>query len=540
MHLSMFVLLLSVLLALSTCLVTRIESIKHVDLQTESNGVTSDVVVAATTPKVCVVPPFPTFTTMSPSSGSICGGYDVVLNGANFVLDWSKDIISLWVQMPDLIESEATLVLVTNSTIVYQMVPSHNGVVGNVSVRFKYSRSCVCSERGHCSGLSFYVFYQFNYTFGAPTITSVNPSGSYIEILGSYFGCTLGSVSLINNVVSPNSSSIITTWSDSRIVVQVPLLSTGFSGIWGLYVVSPSGKSSAITYYSYPIISAQDPVVNSLSTADNVTFVVAGSNFGATQGKGGLFLNPLNTRPIKFNLILLWSDTKIVFQNDHGVGSGFIVVLTNGGFQSAQNAFHSFSPIVAQLSQSYGSTAGGDLLTITGSTFTTAAKVKLIGLPQSYSLICDQTKTNYTSIICKLPAAVAGDYVVVVTLNGVSSSSVATPSNTFTYVSCSPKLASNPGCSCVITAHICRSVVILPWAQPSVGGSYSSGTLTLSYRVNQTESDYTVLGSSYLELDAASTIYKAGIANVNPPSITSFLSAAWDAELPDNLGCACF
>ena len=189
--------------------------------------------------------------------------------------------------------------------------------------------------------------------------------------------------------------------------------------------------------------------------------------------------------------IISWSINAIVFQNCMGVSliGSSLVVITSAGLQTAQYVPYEFVPFVAVLSITSGPVTRNISLTTTRSTFNPSNPiVTLNGNGISIPLSCNRNLYSCTSMVCQLPPAPAGTYVGVVKVSTsdvaptFSSSSIAIASNTFTYVSCAPKTASNPLCSFLLILTTCYSIATLPLVQTPV----TSGSLTLTYRVNQT------------------------------------------------------
>ena len=199
-------------------------------------------------------------------------------------------------------------------------------------------------------------------------------------------------------------------------------------------------------------------------------------------------------------------------------------------------------PFVAVLSITSGPVTRNISLTTTGSTFNPSNPiVTLNGNGISIPLSCNRNLYSCTSMVCQLPPAPAGTYVGVVKVSTsdvaptFSSSSIAIASNTFTYVSCAPKTASNPACSCLVVLSICYSVATLPLVQtPAI-----SGSVMLTYVVNQTAIGYAFAQDSYVKVSTTILSNTNGKVKVNPSSINSVLAAAWDGGLPVDLGCIC-
>jgi len=107
-----------------------------------------------------------------------------------------------------------------------------------------------------------------------------------------------------------------------------------------------------------------------------------------------------------------------------------ITVTNPGGTSALTNKDHfKFLPMITNLSPSTGSTAGGTIITMTGTGFglgKSATKVKF-GTPRAISVNCSSS----TSCTVVAPAHAAGTVDVKVTVNKVSSAK--TPADQFTY-----------------------------------------------------------------------------------------------------------
>ena len=481
------------------------------------------------------------FTGINPASGSALGGYKVTISWTNLLsfnglivphlqiindgCDWLFSKHEFCPLAPSLLQDNA---------LTFVMPPG--GGNGQSKIHL-YLTEDTTTLGG--------VYYTFTYTSDLLSITQVVPvtipqTGGNITISGTNFGTLQGKVAFYDNIFFASATPLtVISWNSARIVCTAPV----GSGIFGLRVFSANGSYSPALPYSYTPLKT-DPFIKNLTT-DGVSFTITGSNFGNIQGdNGGVFANSIASGFVGNFPTISWSPIKIVFQNIMGAsGSGSsLVVITSAGLQSAQYVPYEFVPFVAGLSPSSASVIGGGSLTITGSTFDPDYSiVTLIGNGSSIQLSCNPGLDTYTSMVCQLPPAPAGTYVVVVKTPAVSSaalvssSSVATASNTFTYVSCVSKNTTNPSCSCLLTLPICYSVATLPLVQtPAI-----SGSLTLTYSVSQTASGYVFAQNSYVKVNTTILVNTNVNVKVNPSSVALISASSWDGGLPADLGCIC-
>ncbi|HEY4677484.1 MAG TPA: IPT/TIG domain-containing protein, partial [Candidatus Angelobacter sp.] len=168
----------------------------------------------------------------------------------------------------------------------------------------------------------------------APSIASLAPNtgavGSVVTISGSNFGQTQGNGGVKFGTVA----ATITSWSPTGIVATVP---TG--AVTGSVVVTAAGgvasNGSTFTVTSAPVITSVAPAAGG---GFGSSFTITGTNFGATQGNGGVTLNSVPAT------VSSWSATSIVAQVPSGVTTGNVVVAAAGGVSSAGVLFKVLNP----------------------------------------------------------------------------------------------------------------------------------------------------------------------------------------------------
>lgn len=192
----------------------------------------------------------------------------------------------------------------------------------------------------------------------APSITSLAPNtgavGSVVTISGSSFGSAQGN----GGVKFGTLAATITSWSPTSIVATVP---TG--AVTGSVVVTAAGgvASNGVTFTvtSAPAITSVTPAAGG---GFGSSFTITGTNFGATQGNGGVTLNSVPAT------VSSWSATSIVAQVPSGVTTGNVVVTAAGGISSNGVRFKVLNPGGVAIDQTIF--ADG---TTTGTTRATAA-----------------------------------------------------------------------------------------------------------------------------------------------------------------------
>jgi IPT/TIG domain/Bacterial Ig-like domain (group 2)/Galactose oxidase, central domain/Kelch motif len=190
-----------------------------------------------------------------------------------------------------------------------------------------------------------------------PNITSVSPTsgavGASVTVAGSGFGTTQG----VSTVKFNGVTATVTTWSATSIAVRVP------AGTSGNVVVHASGVDSngkSFTVLPTPSITSLAPT----SGAVGASIVIAGTNFGSTQG----------TSTVKFNgttaTVTAWGATSITARVPSGATSGNVVVTVSGVASNGVPFTVVSAPAITTLSPTSG--GAGTSVTITGSGFGTS------------------------------------------------------------------------------------------------------------------------------------------------------------------------
>ena len=251
-----------------------------------------------------------------------------------------------------------------SSTAIRFRIPV-NSRSGNLSVR---------TSEGTSNSLSLEVT--------SPYLSYVSPTrvkpGDRLTLTGGNFGNSrgLGSVRFATNV-QPSSGAYV-TWSDRRIVVEVPALAK--SG--DIKVVTSRGSSGTRRIE----VEADEPRITSVSPTRvryNQIVTIRGTGFGATRGNSKVVFFG-GTEPKSYQYVN-WSNTRIQVRVPTGARTGNLQVVTEKGRDSFRLTVT--SPWVRSISPRSGRTNA--LVTVTGSNFGAArgnSSVRIGGTPvSSYS-----------------------------------------------------------------------------------------------------------------------------------------------------------
>src|SRR5438270_5816940 len=243
----------------------------------------------------------------------------------------------------------------------------------------------------------------------APTITSLTPStgavASSVVIAGTNFRTPQGSSTVSFNGIA----STPTAWSATSITAPAPTGATT-----GPVVVTVGGQpSNGSTFTVTPAPSIASLAPNSGAIGSVIT--INGSNFGPTQGNGGVKFGTLAAT------ISSWSSTSIVATVPSGAVTGSVVVTAAGGVASNGSTFTVTSaPAITSVAPAAGGGFGSSF-TITGTNFGGTqgnGKVTLNSIPATVS------SWSATSIVAQVPSSVTTGNVVVTAAGGVSSNGV--------------------------------------------------------------------------------------------------------------------
>jgi alpha-tubulin suppressor-like RCC1 family protein len=335
-----------------------------------------------------VIVPAPVVTKIEPSKGPTAGSNTVTIVGEHL-----EEATTVEFGFSTAIRFE-----VTSSTSISAVVPAGTGTV-NVIVSTLYGGPSKTSE----ADLYTYV--------PPPSVTSVEPArgkqggGESVVISGENFegarAVNFGSAGATSfEVLSPTSIKAVTPAGTGAVEVSV---STP-------YGTSAAGGHGTFTYVAPPAITKLEPSQGQGTGGTAVT--ITGTGFeevtAVTFGSAGA---------TSFEVL---SPTSIKAVSPAGTGSVAVSVTTRLGGTSAANEHDTFTylagPTVGKVSPNSGTTAGGGLVTITGTNLAGASVVKF-GATQAEIVALESS----TKIIVRAPAEPAGEVdVTVTTPNGTS------------------------------------------------------------------------------------------------------------------------
>jgi YD repeat-containing protein len=421
---------------------------------TAAGGVASNVVSFTVTPA-------PNISSLSASSGPV--GSAVTITGSNFgptqgngsvTFNGTAATISSWAA------GSITATVPSNATTGNVMVTAAGGVQSNA--------------------VSFTV---------TPAITSLTPSsgavGSVIVIAGTSFGSTQGSSTVTFNGTAATS---ISSWTNSSISATVPAGATT-----GNVLVTVSGNAS--TGVSFTVTSA--PSITSVtpnSGAVGSSIVIAGSNFGSTQGNGSVTFNGASAT------ITNWSSSSITATVPSTATTGNVVVTAAGGVSSSGVTFTVTSaPSITSLTPNSG--AVGSSVVIAGSNFGSSQGNGGVTFNGTSATI---TNWGASSITATAPNGATTGNVVVTAAGGVSSSGV-----TFTVTSAASISSLTPN-----SGAVGSSVVI---AGSNFGSSQGNGGVTF----NGTSATITNWGASSITATVPSGATTGNVVVTAPGGVAS-------------------
>jgi hypothetical protein len=326
----------------------------------------------------------PNITSISPVSQALTsGGSTLTVTGINFGLSSSVRVGG----------NNCPILTQTHTTLTCR-VPSGQGAPSIVDLSAFDQSSNLFSARVYANPT----------LSGAISPSTLPTSGGTITIAGSNFG-TFGSVSIGTFRCNPPTSA---SWSNTQIVCRI----TGGEGANLPIVIGVSGstttQSSAFSFQA-PTISNVAPVAG--STAGGATLTLTGANFGIAP--------TVMVGTWACQVVSVWFDS-VVCTISEGRGTSLAITITVGGVVATASATFSYSaPAIDSITPTIGSTTGGYLVTIMGSSFDSAGTVSIGGAA------CDISTYSHSRIVCVAPVGTgtAARVVVTAAVSGRASSS---------------------------------------------------------------------------------------------------------------------
>jgi hypothetical protein len=334
----------------------------------------------------------PTLTNVSPNTGSTAGGTVVTLTGTNFTGATNVTFDG----------TAATSVQNVTATSITCTTPA--GTAGAKSV-------LVTTPGGTNAANTLFTYV------APPTLTSVSPNtgstagGTVVTLTGTNFtGAT-------NVTVGGTAATSVRNVTATSITCDTP---AGAAGAKSVLVTTPGGTNAANTLFTYvapPTLTNVSP--NTGSTAGGTVVTLTGTNFtGATNVT---FDGTAATSVRNVTATSITCDTPA-----GTAGAKSVLVTTTGGTNAANTLFtYVAPPTLTSVSPNTGSTAGGTVVTLTGTNFTGATSVTVGGTAAT-----SVQNVTATSITCNTPAGTAGAKSVLVTTPGGTNAA----NTLFTYV----------------------------------------------------------------------------------------------------------
>ena len=231
----------------------------------------------------------PIITSMSPSAGSV--GTSITISGANFGATQGTSVVTF--------NGKAATATSWSATSIVVQVPA-NATSGNL----------VVTAAGVASNATPFIV--------TPAIASLSPTsgnaGTSVSISGTSFGQNQGSVTFAG------ATATVSNWSDTNIVVTVPLDATTGNVVVNAIGVSSFQPSNGVNFTFTPVIASLSPSAGPPLTLVNIN----GSGFGATQGTNTVSVNGVSASPVS------WSSTNILVPVPAAASSGSVTVPISG------------------------------------------------------------------------------------------------------------------------------------------------------------------------------------------------------------------
>ncbi|MGW9178792.1 IPT/TIG domain-containing protein [Agromyces sp. NPDC055658] len=328
--------------------------------------------------------PAPLLTGLDPDAGPVAGGTPVTITGTDLGGATAVTVDGVSVPFTQVSPTEITF-----------ETPAHTA--GPVDV-------VVTTPGGESNALPF-TYYD------VPTLTALSPEegptagGTLVTVTGTNLA---GATELTVDGVSVPFTQV----DDTTVAFQTP---SHAAGPVDVVVTTPGGESNALpfTYVPAPVLTDLDPDAGPVAGGTPVT--ITGTDLG------GATAVTVDGVSVPFTQV---SPTEITFETPaHAAGEVNVVVVTAGGPSNALPFTYYAVPSLTSLTPEQGPTAGGTLVTITGTDLGDASEVTVDGLPVPFTQVSD------TEITFETPAHTAGEVDVVVTTPGSESNALA-----FTYV----------------------------------------------------------------------------------------------------------
>jgi len=439
----------------------------------------------------------PTFTSITPATGTTGGGTPVTIAGTAFLAGATVTIGG----------SPCTNVTVGSSTEITCTTPSH--AAGAVAVVITNTNGLSATSAG-----------AYTYALAAaPTVTSISPAsgpttgGASVTITGTGFlaGATVKVGGLSCTSVNVSAATTITC--------LTPAHAVGASDIRVINTDEQVGSlNSAYTFVAPPTISSVGPSLGSTAGGNTLTINGTGFSAGATVEMGSTACGGVSIPfPTQITCVV----------PAHAAGVVDITVTNSDGQTTTLENGYTYvdAPTVTAILPVSGTTGGGTSVTITGTGFSSTTTVTIGG-----STCTEPTASSSTTLVCKTPAHAAGATDVIATnANGTTG----TASGAYTFVAtAAPTVSSiSPASGAVAggTAVTITGTGFLAGAAVTIGGvSCTSATVVAATTITCTTSLHSagVVDIVVANTDAQEGTLANGYTYLAPPTITSLSPAA--------------
>jgi hypothetical protein len=431
--------------------------------------------------------PAPVVTNLGTTTGTTAGGTSVTLTGTNFTG-------ATGVTFGDVPAASYTVNSATSITAVSP--PQATGTVDVVVTTYTGTSQTSSAD-------------QFSYTAAAvPSVTGLGTStgstggGTSVTLSGSGFtgatGVTFGGVAAGFTV---NSDTSITAISPPQAAGMVDVTVTTYAG------TSATGSADQFSYSAAPAPVVSAVTSSSGSTAGGTLVTVLGSGF-----TGASAVNFGSTPAADFTVL---SDTALLATAPAGTTGATDITVTTPSGTSATGSNDQFTysaatvPVINSMSPASGLTAGGAVVTLSGSGFTSATGVNFGSVPASAFWI-----NSDNSLTAVAPSQTAGSVDVTVTAPGAVSA--LTSADRFTYQMSLPPAVTNLDTASGSTAG---------GTAVTITGNHFTGATGVNF--GGVPASYTVLSDS--SINAVSPSGAAGTVDVTVTTATG-TSAALSAD----------
>ena len=384
-----------------------------------------------------------TETGISPASGPVGGGGTMTITGSGF----TGTFLVIFEQFPVFGQprsARASFTVDSDTQITAVIPPAPTGVPGIASVTV-VSPVPPDTSTGVLS---------YNYV-STPTVTGVSGNfglasgGTTVTVTGT--GFTSGTTVQFGSVPATS----VTVHSNTSLSAVSPPNSPGVADITVTNAIGTSAVSLAdqFTYLPLPSVTGVSPAVGPAAGGNNV--IITGTTFMLPDGN--LTATEVDFGSVPARGFFVNSATQITVGVPPGsAGTVDVTVKTSAGTTAATSADqYTYFPLpaVTGVSPSNGPIVGGNTVTVTGTGFTGASAVSFETVPAT-----SFTVNSDTSITATVPAAVAGQFPLVPTIEDVT---VTTPGGT-SATSAADQYAYEP---------VPAVTGVSPSSGPSVGGN---------------------------------------------------------------------